>query len=57
MKYGGNYAYQKNSLFFTFYEKLGHVFIKMRMYNDMSYEKSYQLFICSGSDVLQSYFL
>lgn len=31
MKYGGNYAYQKNSLFFTFYEKPGHVFIKMRM--------------------------
>ncbi len=31
MKYGGNYAYPKNSLFFTFYEKLGHVFIKMRM--------------------------
>ena len=22
---------KKNSLFFTFYEKLGHVFIKMRM--------------------------
>ena len=28
MKYGENYAYKKNnSLFFTFYEKPGHVFI------------------------------
>lgn len=32
MKYGGNYAYKKiTPCFFTFYEKLGHVFIKMRM--------------------------